>query len=155
MTEKRPDTSDGIAAADWDSIHQIALKIANASLTDDDATMVAEYAAMHEALDELILKYGDKPPLWSTKADYQNDPVESISLYQKAYVLAEQTDSHKNKTMIAWSLAELYWDYLGDWYNTEIWLDKLKACLEGYPDDYASEMYVSPRRGLFTVVEND
>jgi len=60
MTEKRPDTSDGIAVADWDSIHQIALNIANASLTDDDATMAAEYAAMHEALDELILKYGDK-----------------------------------------------------------------------------------------------
>ena len=57
--------------------------------------------------------------------------------------------------MIAWSLAELYWDYLGDWHNTEIWLDKLKACLEDYPDDYASEMYVSRRRGLFTVVEND
>jgi hypothetical protein len=141
-------TPDGISKMDWDVIHEIAVKIANAAMKDDDELMVVENTAILRALDRLQKKYGDKTSILATKADYLDDNDERVALYEKAYALAERNNDAMNKTSIASSLAELYWENLRDPKNAKIWLEKLNLCLREHPDKYDQEVYEKLRREI-------
>jgi hypothetical protein len=99
-------TSDGIAAADWDRVHELALAIVNAE--EDSSEEIACRTQLLNYLDALAEKYGELPGLLATRADYIDDTEETERLLLRACDLAAQTGDTRNGCLISLSLAELY-----------------------------------------------
>ena len=98
-------TSDGIAASDWDRVHDLALLIVNA---DDPAEETSHRRALLNYLDELTNKYGELPSLLATRADYIDDPAATERLLLRACELATRIGDTRNVCEISLSLADLY-----------------------------------------------
>ena len=141
-------TSDGISSEDWDLVHALALDIVNASALGDDfesAEKTTEFLALIERLEG---KYGVTASLLATKADYIEDTQERIELLSRGYLVATESGDLKNKTLIASSLAELFWWELGDKKNTRHWLEKLRRSLIDYGDEGEQEVLRSLLRKI-------
>ena len=101
-------TPDGIDAADWDRVHELAVDIANCSMAEDGAGETRARTSLIALLDELDDKYGPKPSLLATRADYVQLPEDRARLLLAAYSEAERIADATNRQLIAHSLAELY-----------------------------------------------
>ncbi len=97
-------TSDGISTADWEVVHNLALKIANAE-AESDANVYTKQLMLY--LDELEAKYGVLPSILATRADYVEDRAEAGALLRQAYTVAAAARDTFNMKEIAESLKEL------------------------------------------------
>jgi len=114
-------TSDGISTADWDHVHQLAVDVENAG--DDEVQFNGATQAMRRYLRELRDRYGDRPSLVATEADYADSPEESERLLLRAFDLALQLSDVPNLKAIARALADLYATQLHDMTSARSWLD--------------------------------
>ena len=153
MENQQSGTSDGISQSDWEGITEIAFRLADALLREDRQAETEERDALLTALDVLQDKYGDRPSILASRAEFLDDKNESIALYEKAYSLADETNDFQNKTFVASSLASLHWHVLEDRQNAELWLERLKDCLRDYTDDNEQDTYHALRRDLISVVK--
>lgn len=97
-------TSDGISTADWEVVHDLALKIANAE-AESDTNVYKKQLMLY--LDELEAKYGVLPSILATRADYVEDRAEAGALLRQAYTIAAAARDTLNMKEIAESLKEL------------------------------------------------
>jgi len=97
-------TSDGISDADWSRVHDLALAVLN-TLGQDETRARASLLAW---LDRLDGKYGVKPSLLATRADYIESSEDRESLFRRAYQEAERIGDEPNQCLVAHSLAEFY-----------------------------------------------
>jgi hypothetical protein len=123
-------TSDGIAASDWDRVHDLALLIVN---TADQPEEISHRRALLEYLDELTTKYGELPSLLATRADYVDDPAEAERLQLRACALATRIGDARNVCEISLSLADLYVTERPRPVAAKVWLEKARAHMS--PDD--------------------
>jgi hypothetical protein len=101
-------TSDGIDGADWDHVHELAVDIVNLSASEDQAGEARARTALLRLLDRLDEKYGIKPSLLATRADFVDSAEEKERLLMAAYSEAERIADQFNRQLIAHSLAEFY-----------------------------------------------
>ncbi|HZN60574.1 MAG TPA: hypothetical protein VFD71_21050 [Planctomycetota bacterium] len=120
-------TPDGISDADWDRIHELAVEIVNTSESEEGKVHTA---ALLEHLDRLEERYGPLPSILATRADYVEDPQESLELLERAYPLAVERRDHKNVLYIASSLASLHIEKLRNADEGGKWLAALKEALK-------------------------
>ena len=74
----------------WSDVEQKAYDIVNAEMAEDK-TMVEVYTAqMFDILDDLESLFGVHPATLSTRADYLNDDVKRLALYNEALLLAQK-----------------------------------------------------------------
>jgi hypothetical protein len=99
-------TSDGIRSDDWDKIHACALDVVNASSAND--AEAGAHAAPFVILDELETKYGRRPSLLATRADFVESSQERARLFEEAYQEAQRISDLQNMEAIAHSLTEFY-----------------------------------------------
>lgn len=127
-------TSDGISMEDWDRVHELALAIVNAE--DDSSEELVARKELLDYLDELHSKYGARPSLLATRADYLDDDVSGrLRLLEAAYALASEADDVRNQLLIATSLADLYVGELRDSVEGGQWLSRLDGILHRTGDD--------------------
>ncbi len=132
-------TSDGISSEDWDIVIELSTKIADVVENEHDYQMcVNELMAW---LDKLEQKYGIRPSILSTKADYVSDVSGSLSLLKEAFILSQSLNDKKNMTFIASSIAEKYIEDLSDFSNGQLWLSELGRCLEQFYDEGEQETF--------------
>lgn len=115
-------TSDGVTDADWERVHELALKVVNSSLADDLSTAARAQESLIVLLNELDEKYGPKPSLLATRADYVESASEKKRLLHIAYSEADRIRDHRNREMTAHSLAQFYIDEVGDLDSGAKWL---------------------------------
>ena len=131
-------TSDGIETADWDKVHELALAIANCS--EDKSADADEFARtrgrLFSLLDELEGKYGARPSLLATRADYVDSPVERERHLRRAYDAARELDDVKNLVWVASSLASYYMEEASDLDEGAQWLGALREHLLICPDEH-------------------
>src|SRR4051812_18466124 len=101
-------TSDGISSDDWDKIHACALDVVNASSANDAHDGAHALAELFQILDELETKYGRKPSLLATRADFVESSEERARLFEEAYEEAQRINDPQNMEAIAHSLTEFY-----------------------------------------------
>lgn len=124
-------TSDGISAEDWDQVHELVVQVVNATEENEEQhrTQLSAY------LRDLTAKYGERPSILATQADYAEDPRESERLFLRAFDLALTSHDTPNIREVALSLANLYARELPDPATASRWLDIAGAQLE--PDNAA------------------
>jgi hypothetical protein len=124
-------TSDGISTKDWDIVHELAVEIANAP----DSEKGHHRTRLLEYLNALELKYGPRPSISATRADYldDEDPARE-ELLLLAYALAERRSDTPNLIYVAQSLAELYVDKR-ELPAANRWLGRMRKHLVARSDD--------------------
>ena len=132
-------TSDGITDADWDRVHTLAVDIVNCSAAGDDSGETRARASLMAVLDELDERYGLKPSLLATRADYVQSPADRQRLLHAAYTAAEQLADSKNCELIAHSLTEFYLEEVADLDEGAMWLAVWRNALGITPT--ASDLY--------------
>jgi hypothetical protein len=115
-------TSDGIADADWDRVHELAVAIVNASAREDEEGEARARVTLFTVLDQLDDKYGPKPSLLATRADYVESPEHREWLLRAAYTQAASRDDYKNQLLIAHSLAEFFIEEVVNLEEGAVWL---------------------------------
>jgi hypothetical protein len=101
-------TSDGIADDDWDRVHQLAVDIVNCSTAEDEAGEALAHASLVALLDQLDEKYGPKPSLLATRADYVESHDDRERLLLAAYEEARRMGDDKSQELTADSLAHFF-----------------------------------------------
>ena len=132
-------TRDGISEEDWAKVRAIAVDIANRAGHDLDTNMLENH--LQECLDQLELKYGMLPSILATRADYADDPIESLTLYKAAYAKACEVDNKYEKTDISSSIAEMYIETIKDDVQGREWLGKLESNMKFYSDKDIKELH--------------
>ena len=115
-------TSDGISDEDWNDVHELAVEIVNHSAVDDHAAEARARALLMERLDRLDQKYGKRPSLLATRADYVESPNERERLLLSAFSEAERIKDSGNRMLVAESLASLYLEELHNLDEGARWL---------------------------------
>ena len=115
-------TSDGIEDADWASVHELAVEIVNCAMNDEPVDQARYVESLFTLLDQLERKYGPKPSLLATRADYVDSSESREVLLQAAYAEALRTQDSRNLTLVAHSLAEFYIGELQDTDRGAAWL---------------------------------
>lgn len=138
-------TPDGIATADWDRVHQLALDIVNASAEEDLATSESATARLRELLDELQERYGPLPSLLATRADYVDGHEEQEYWLMAAYDQALKLGDPKNLVWVASSLAGFHLEESPDPIKGGEWLNLLEEHLHTAPDASEAEEAVRLR----------
>ncbi len=128
-------TSDGIRDCDWDQVKDLAAKIANAACRNDQRFGQVLTRRLFQLLRTLESRYGPKPSILATKADYVPSRDARIRLLKRAWSLALSAEDKPNLTWIAGSLAEVFIDDLRDRRRGEAWLSRLERALSCYWDD--------------------
>ncbi len=136
------ETSDGISGFDWDKIRGMSADVANAAICDDQGALRKARSEILSAIKQFIVKYGEKPSLLATKADYVEDLNDRIPLLEKAYEISCDTCDVRNKTYISQSLAELYIDDMKDMQKGAFWVKNLAESLASYSEPYEAEEYI-------------
>ena len=88
-------TSDGITTEDWDEIHELALRIVNLSSEGDEHGSDEARHEMLIVLDRLDMKYGPRPSLLATRADYVDSPELKEECLHRAFAAAERLRSQE------------------------------------------------------------
>lgn len=101
-------TSDGISAEDWSGVHELAVEIVNHSAAENHTAEARAHASLLALLDRLDQKYGQRPSLLATRADYVESADERERLLLMAFSEAERINDGGNRMLIAHSLATLY-----------------------------------------------
>ena len=95
-----------IAKEDWDHVHELAVRIANASAHEDATLGSSSIEELHRVLTELETKYGDCSRITATRADYAHPNVRE-ALYHKALQQARAEGDAENERLVLESLSEL------------------------------------------------
>ena len=140
-TETAPATSDGISRCDWDQVRFLATEIANAAIAEDAQRENCARSRMLVVLEEMQSKYGDRPSILATRADYVDVLPEKIALLEKAFGLARQAADADNMLFIAHSLAQLWVDECRNADKGRLWLSALASCLAVSNEPYEREEY--------------
>jgi hypothetical protein len=99
-------TPDGISTEDWDIVHELIVDLVNAEEGPDEEECRHRFL---KYLDELEDKYGARPSILATRADFIVDDVpRRLELFSRAYALAAEAGDARNQLHVASSLAELY-----------------------------------------------
>jgi hypothetical protein len=101
-------TSDGISTEDWNDVHEVAVEIVNHSAAEDHTAGARARASLMALLDRLDEKYGKRPSLLATRADYVESPAERERLLLMAFSEADRIKDTENRLLVAESLASLY-----------------------------------------------
>jgi hypothetical protein len=118
-------TSDGISSADWDMLRELAVQVVNAEPGEEEDECRRR---LLDYLDELEGKYGPRPSILATRADYLVDDVSArVALLNRAYALAAEAADSRNQLQIASSLAALYVEEFQDAAEANKWLDRAQA----------------------------
>jgi hypothetical protein len=90
-----------------------------------------------ETLDELEQRYGPKPSLLATRADYVESTEERERLLLAAFTEAERTSDERNGELSAGSLAQFYIEEVQDLDQGAKWLAVWRSALgtEPVPED--------------------
>jgi hypothetical protein len=120
-------TSDGISTADWRRLHALAVEVANAG--DDPSLDRRARQVLFEFLMDLRSRYGERPSILATEADYADRPEESKQLLVRAYDLAAANADTFNLKEISLSLAELHLTELRDIAEARRWLQLARQWL--------------------------
>ncbi len=102
MEIKKPLTKEA-----WSPVHEKALEIANATMTDDEIMAGVYVDQMMDVLDDLEDEYGRHATLVSTRADFLKDEEERRALYEVALILAKEQGNHEEVAEILESLREM------------------------------------------------
>jgi len=132
-----------IAKKDWELVVDYACKIVNASSRKDRVAGKAHNAALHSYLKRLLRKYGPRAAIVETQGDFTGNCRQRLSLYKRAYSLAEEQADYYTLASSSVSLAEIYIEDMRDRKNASIWLMKLKSVLNGHPDEDFAEKYAT------------
>lgn len=135
-------TSDGIARCDWDKVGILATEIANAAIAEDAQRENHARSRILVLLDELHSKYGERPSILATQADYVDVLPEKIALLEKSFCLARQAADAYNMLFIAHSLAQLWIEECRDAEKGRLWLSNLASCLDVCNEPYEREEYL-------------
>ena len=119
-------TSDGIATEDWDVVHTLAVEIVNA-----DGDQRTQYRRrLLSLLGDLETKYGQKPSILATRADYldADDPARE-QLLLRAHSTAASDGDTANMVHTAQSSIELFleWRRLTE---ADHWLEEFRTYLD-------------------------
>lgn len=101
-------TSDGISTEDWNDVHELAVEIVNHCFAENHTAEARARASLMTLLDRLDQKYGQRPSLLATRADYVESPDERERLLLMAFSQAEHINDAENRMLVAHSLASLY-----------------------------------------------
>jgi hypothetical protein len=141
-------TSDGISTEDWEVVKDFAAKIATAACADDNAKSQRLTEDLLRYLERLETKYGKRPSIIATKADYTTDLNQRVQLLKQAYALAKQSDDKVNMTLTASSLAQLFVEEALDVPSAESWLALLSDALGDSWDDLEHQELLRLQREL-------
>lgn len=114
-------TPDGIEDVDWDRVHELAVQIVNHLAKEEEAAEARARASLLALLDLLDQKYGPRPSLLATRADYV-ESSERERLLRIAYTEAERIGDDRNRQLITHSLAEFYIDDVHNFDEGATWL---------------------------------
>jgi hypothetical protein len=146
MVAPNPGTSDGIAKSDWTRVEALAQEIAELA-EDEDTSRRDAIRRLFGVLDELEQKYGSKPSLMATRADYLDEDGRA-TLLEKAFALASSIGDGANRTFISSSLAEFYADDLKDLERAKYWVDRLGESLKNHFDEQENATFARLSRAL-------
>jgi len=127
-------TPDGIAASDWDRVHELGVEIVNCTAADDARGEACARLSLMRVLDDLEKKYGTKPSLLATRADYVESTDEREWLLLAAFTEAERTGDDRNRELIADSLAHFYIEAVSAFDQGAKWLAVWRDTLGPEPD---------------------
>jgi hypothetical protein len=119
-------TSDGINKRDWDKVHAIACRIANASMKDDKPSSRRWKKDLMPCLDKLEQKYGRLPSIVATRGDFCDNKRQSLKFWKEAYSLAISQGDKRNIALISSSLAGFMIEQKEDPVAGQHWLDIMK-----------------------------
>jgi len=128
-------TSDGISTEDWEVVQDYAAKIANAACADDHASSDELTGKLLRYLECLEVKCGKRASILATRADYESDLRQQVSLLEQAHEMARQSEDRANLTFTASSLAQLYIEESVDIPAAQKWLALLADALGNKWDD--------------------
>jgi hypothetical protein len=141
-------TPDGISTRDWDQVQAIALDLLDAILRQDDASQEEHRARLLREIDRLEGKYGERPSLLATRADFTEDPAVAEPLLLRAYALAEGRDDARNALYVSHSLAGLYVEDLRDAARGRLWTKRLGKWSSRCDDGWFAEEHARLRDAL-------
>ncbi|MBX3669934.1 MAG: hypothetical protein KF778_16150 [Rhodocyclaceae bacterium] len=142
MESNRSNTPDGILLSDWESVKELAAEYANAIvLSPNDKSATKLRKRMLRLLNRMSSKYGDRPSILATKADYLSSDRRRAGVLEKAFAMAKQMHDHRNMTWISSSLAELYAEDIPDPSKEMLWIDRLGKALVNCPDETEQAVY--------------
>jgi hypothetical protein len=121
-------TSDGIGSAEWDVVHELAVKIVNAP----DVEKSRDRQQLLAYLAELEGKYGPLPSILATRADYidTDDPARQ-ALLLRAHATANARGDTAYLLSSAQSLAELFLEK-GRLREADQWLTQMREHLNQF-----------------------
>ena len=122
-------TSDGITNQDWKQVMRFACMIANASARNRCKSTAMATGGLLSLLDRLEIKYGPRPSLLATKADYVEECSERVVLLLQAYRLAKIRHDSLNMELICSSLARLYLFDVSCLRKGNRWLSRYESAL--------------------------
>jgi hypothetical protein len=126
-------TSDGISGEDWSDVHELAVQIVNHSAAEDHTAEARARKSLIAFLDRLDQKYGKRPSLLATRADYVESPSERERLLLRAFSEAERIKDSENRLLVAESLASLYLEELRNLDEGAKWLGVWRHALGDDP----------------------
>jgi hypothetical protein len=141
-------TPDGTGTSDWDHVQEIALDLLNAVLRQDDTAEEEGRPRLFRALDRLDVKYGERPSLLATRADFTHDAAVKEPLLLRAYALATRRQDARNALYVSHSLAGLYVDELRDPVPGRLWADRLRSWLLASDDGWSATEHARLREEL-------
>jgi hypothetical protein len=128
-------TPDGIESSDWDEVLGLTAMIVNLSVGGDEGGAADARLRLLRLLSELEEKYGPKPSLLATRADYVDSLDEKENWLQRAYTLAHQLGDVMNMVWVASSLASFYIEEAADTDKGAEWLSLTREHLAVAPDE--------------------
>jgi hypothetical protein len=133
-------TSDGISDSDWEVVSNLARDVVESVERPEEHEGAERRLLMF--LEELEQKYGKRPSILATRADYVEDVRERVTLLDEAYELATAMNDSLNCTLIASSLAQLFIEEMQDKKSGRIWVNELGECLALHWDDGEHREYL-------------
>ena len=126
-------TPDGISTEDWDVAHELTVDLVNAEEGEEEEQCRHR---LLEYLGELEEKYGPRPSILATRADFMVDDVPGrLDLFSRAYALSAKAGDLRNQLHVALSLAELYMEEFQDAGTAGMWLSRVKDHVERIGND--------------------
>lgn len=133
-------TSDGVSDADWEVVSKLAREVVESVECTEDCQSAEQ--RLLRFLDELEQKYGKRPSILATRADYVDGVRERVTLLEEAYELARAMNDSLNRTLSASSLAQLFIEEIEDHKSGRRWVDELGDCLALHWDDGEHREYL-------------
>jgi hypothetical protein len=119
-------TPDGISSDDWSGVRDLVMVIAAARTPADRSSAIRRLFAF---LDDLERRYGTRPSILATRADFLDNDDRRVQMLEHAYAVAAMQSDHANMLFIAHSLAEFYLDEPPHLPNAEKWLGYMERHL--------------------------